>query len=465
MDSSESRGRQTTILNDAQALSLSTSTQKKAPRARNPPESATTKAAGPMRVEYYEQNGLKINLYEKVSKKRRAGARQVSTLVNKHGKDLLDIIQDYAGPSKRQEMATKLRKEQAEWISEVETLALGPPLETKRGKKATAQSAGQDLGGGDQENKNQAITTTIVNKPQPTANGYGVYMQPRQSSQEEHSTTRLPQGVLKNGATNPTGFAKGPILPATQRVPISLTTAIAEQASGSNINKASTISASSAIHKKTKKRPRDIDEHPDEESTQISRRLKKAKKSHREKMPDQNFTRSGMTSIQERERVSISPILESTEIPSCAPAKVNRASDKRHPLLDILNLDPSSASTSTTVCSLNDRKETAIITAVSEACVLQTFIPWVQPKPQERMVPFLKPGKHGWDYENHRWGFERDEDLHTGHGHQVEPADEARKNADPSFAREFRQKYPGVLGNQWPCGCQMPWNDEDSEEE
>ncbi|KAF1959835.1 hypothetical protein CC80DRAFT_584515 [Byssothecium circinans] len=84
----------------------------------------------------------------------------------------------------------------------------------------------------------------------------------------------------------------------------------------------------------------------------------------------------------------------------------------------------------------------------------------------DTLVPHLKPGKHGWDDENHCWAWEGDPDLEAGVGHQVELADQERLDwAGAAFEKEFFQKYPGRRGNQWPCGCQLPWNDSDSEEE
>ncbi|KAJ4350239.1 uncharacterized protein N0V89_008860 [Didymosphaeria variabile] len=74
-------------------------------------------------------------------------------------------------------------------------------------------------------------------------------------------------------------------------------------------------------------------------------------------------------------------------------------------------------------------------------------------------LPFLKPGKHGWDYEKHAWGFEGDKDLETGVGHQIDPRDEGLSE------EEFAEKYPGARGGVWPCGCAIPGDEHDSEAE
>ncbi|PVI06186.1 hypothetical protein DM02DRAFT_681668, partial [Periconia macrospinosa] len=84
----------------------------------------------------------------------------------------------------------------------------------------------------------------------------------------------------------------------------------------------------------------------------------------------------------------------------------------------------------------------------------------------EPPVKFLKPGKHGYDYENGREYFEGDPDLYTGYGHDVDPADEERLAREgDAFYSEYRKKYSGYLGIQWPCGCRYPRSDSDSEEE
>lgn len=78
-------------------------------------------------AQYYEKNGVKIPLFEKGGKKR-AHARLAKGLRNKGTDILLDIVQEYAGVSKRMEIknADKTKAEIAEWIEEVETRALGP---------------------------------------------------------------------------------------------------------------------------------------------------------------------------------------------------------------------------------------------------------------------------------------------------------------------------------------------------
>ncbi|KAF1974799.1 hypothetical protein BU23DRAFT_598117 [Bimuria novae-zelandiae CBS 107.79] len=79
-------------------------------------------------------------------------------------------------------------------------------------------------------------------------------------------------------------------------------------------------------------------------------------------------------------------------------------------------------------------------------------------------APFLKAGKHGrgGDFEKSK---DESEDLEMGVGHQVDPRDIAARDDGRMSEDEFGRKYPGRTAGQWPCGCAVPWNEDDSEEE
>lgn len=79
--------------------------------------------------------------------------------------------------------------------------------------------------------------------------------------------------------------------------------------------------------------------------------------------------------------------------------------------------------------------------------------------------PTFREGKHGWDYERHRWSWEGHESLLTGEGHRVDPEDQRMVDEGVLSVEAFRRKYPGMLGSQWPCGCQIPGEWDDSEAE
>jgi hypothetical protein len=75
---------------------------------------------------FYEQNGLKIPLYEKSGKIRKQ-ARLSSSLRNKNTDFLLDAVEQIAGAAKRRQCkdADWSKLDMAEWIEAVETRALG----------------------------------------------------------------------------------------------------------------------------------------------------------------------------------------------------------------------------------------------------------------------------------------------------------------------------------------------------
>jgi hypothetical protein len=99
---------------------LPSASSSKAKPAKKP---TSTQRTGPR---FYEEDGVKIPLYEKGGK-RRANARLSSILRNKNTDFLLDVVEQYAGADKRKEFkdADKSKAEMADWIEEHETYALG----------------------------------------------------------------------------------------------------------------------------------------------------------------------------------------------------------------------------------------------------------------------------------------------------------------------------------------------------
>ena len=88
--------------------------------------STLTRASG---ARFYEANGLKIPLYNKdgLGNKKRPYARLSKGLLKYSVDDLLDIVEQYAGAEKRQELKDEglAKSRLANWIEEKETLALG----------------------------------------------------------------------------------------------------------------------------------------------------------------------------------------------------------------------------------------------------------------------------------------------------------------------------------------------------
>jgi hypothetical protein len=104
-----------------------TKARSKTPASPTSPTTPTSTQASAPR--FYEANGLKIPLYSQngLGNKKRPNARLSKTLLKYNTDELLDIVGQYAGADKRQELKNKgLAKTMlANWIEEKETLALG----------------------------------------------------------------------------------------------------------------------------------------------------------------------------------------------------------------------------------------------------------------------------------------------------------------------------------------------------
>ncbi|KAF2115921.1 hypothetical protein BDV96DRAFT_599466 [Lophiotrema nucula] len=145
----------------------------------------------------------------------------------------------------------------------------------------------------------------------------------------------------------------------------------------------------------------------------------------------------------------------------------------RHPLIDILNLDPNHPTKHTIVINIPQTQERVVVTATSLTSVIQTYVPMNPGSRATFAQPsslyghrYLKKGPHGWDHKKNRWYFYNDKDLQTGMGHEIEPEDEVRLREDPTYRKEFDEKYPGRgAADKWPCGCPKPRDEDESEEE
>ncbi|KAE8826747.1 hypothetical protein PTNB73_08033 [Pyrenophora teres f. teres] len=100
------------------------------PNVNNRAKPAATTIKNPnSRPRFYEANGLKIHLYENDGQgtKERQHARLAKSLLNRSVENLRDIVEQYAGADKKQELINKgfSKLRLATWIEEKETLALG----------------------------------------------------------------------------------------------------------------------------------------------------------------------------------------------------------------------------------------------------------------------------------------------------------------------------------------------------
>jgi hypothetical protein len=166
MNPSKKSARQTSIINDMEAIALASGQHKTPPKKKktggagasapkhaarpsapkNGPGPSGTKNAGTVKpkpakkaaacqqpeARFYERDRVRIPLYEKNGKKRKQ-ARLTSSLRNKNTDYLLDQVEEIGGAAKRKEFkdADTAKFDMAEWIERHETYALGPHPNSK----------------------------------------------------------------------------------------------------------------------------------------------------------------------------------------------------------------------------------------------------------------------------------------------------------------------------------------------
>ncbi|PSN67342.1 hypothetical protein BS50DRAFT_634722 [Corynespora cassiicola Philippines] len=470
--SGKKKARQTNILdaNAAMALSQQQHRQQQGKKQRGKKTAGNqhprVKSAGPENATHNQANqvppadiahqadGVKVRLAGKKGN-RRKHARTAEELSHRNNKkDLLSIVLEYGGDAKVAELADHPKKDIAAWIASVETATLGPR------PKNDAVTKDQNRQGYLQGSRDHHVQRARVDAAQP-ANIAHVPMVPR-TMISRANVKRPPPSDLQGKA---------------KRIKLSETTPDREYITDSEHH----------TYPTTTEHPKQLSVHKTIRNTtkHNSRPLKfSSNKFFNKKKPNM------MDQLEQNGNIlnKISSKLDGQQ-PNKSDASIeelfnfeafNPSTMAKHPAIDALGLDPASYLTSSKVFDLENQR--VVVTASSLTAVHFTLIPHntssssldtsamdtsstLNSSKTSKNMPFLKPGQHGWDYELHRWGFHGDPDLESGRGHQIEPQDQARLDRDPSFKAEFDKKYPGTLANQWPCGCQMPFHDSDSEEE
>lgn len=463
--------RKTTIIDDATALAIGSPAPKKTKKSKtltdgllrkNVPKDETThrrtttapktapRAVTPVldtnRHQYYEANGLRIPLLHE-NGRRKAGARAASGLLRYNKQQLLDIVEDYAGVTKRRDLENLDKKNIAAWIEDAETQAFG--ANKKRARDTSAAQDDEDdvtnttMPATKKMKRNDAIPNVennVVHATEP------VVKKTKVSTTIQIVTEKIVEDVNADVAAN-----RKKLVPFTTKTK-SMVSTPANDATKPN-GTTSTVSL---------------------DTTSISPRSNmKAIKVAAELAPDlvldadfDDELQAMMEQVQAHIAEQSSSAEVSTTIPKDNTVKLAKHNLKVHPMIHELGLNPDDPSQATKIIGLPEHQELVIITASSWTAVHETRIPTAPPVLQQSQNSlYLKPGKHGWDWNLHKWAFYGDRDLETGVGHQIEPADQERLEKEPAFEYEFKKKYPGVLANQWPCGCQKPWYDDESEEE
>ncbi|KAJ4993953.1 hypothetical protein SVAN01_00430 [Stagonosporopsis vannaccii] len=415
---------------------------------------------------HFEEYGLRVPLLHFGQK--RLHARSVEDLAAKSKESLVVIVKAYADRK-----ATKIikslvsRTALAEWIERVETLALGSHPESKllSTKKEDILEA---LG----------LNASILKATRSTAKKTAPSKRPGQektaSTTEDKATAQSNLAFAAKTAKSEVAQKQKPVKPTTQSKKVTQTT-----------NKRKYDSASAT----------GLEQTP----------AKKTK----------TGVASSSTTFSPRMRVAIileaQDIEKATSAPGRTPEPASEDQERSIGMIGALKHTISHAEASEIIKSepaaKNDTENSNSSPhhpiTIGDA-IHTTFIPHgydgdACPKSKPEPERFLKTGRHG-----RKGDFANDPDLLAGRGHQVDPLDLKRKREFeakyhafhstwpywPFIDKErkylsskhieekaeldeaerwmvrYRKKYPGeVVGHLWPCGCEVPRDGDESEEQ
>ncbi|KAF2687421.1 hypothetical protein K458DRAFT_190606 [Lentithecium fluviatile CBS 122367] len=402
---------------------------------------AFTSATTP-EVQFYEESGLRIPLFDKSCRKK-MHAKDGSVTAMKYGRSyLLGIIKDYAGEEKAQEFesAKMSKKEIGTWIQAAETKAFGNgPAE---GKDVVFEGTKVDNAPAPEAAARKPRTESEKQKKLPTMKDNANFLPAGLSSlngankrkHDDEVTNTLTGQLVKKPKPEP---SQAPAKPLPARPPHERARPQQNQNHTQNTQ--------------TRPEPQPIE--------QDMAPPKKPPQSHETISANPQPNNQGNSSLYRATNAGINADASKITKPSKKP-KVNDGDkdlyipktdniklpkDQQHPLIPMLNLNPHwgptdpgkpSTITPTRHLHLPGQRTNAIITAESNHTVHITDIPYMDtkkhrisvPQPQDQQqgkqpetpAPYLKPGPHGYNYAT-----SSDESLKTGIGHQVEPVDES----------------------------------------
>ncbi|KAI4700729.1 hypothetical protein J4E81_003692 [Alternaria sp. BMP 2799] len=425
----------TNIIDDnevARAMTLATPRKGKGKATPSTP----TRASG---ARFYEANGLKIPLYNKdgLGNKKRPYARLSKGLLKYSVDDLLDIVEQYAGAEKRQELKDEglAKSRLANWIEEKETLALG------RNPKSTLSNEEEEADDADDD---------AVSSPAP--------------------------------ATPTSSSVKTPIQANTPSTPVN-----------KKHDSPITIKDSSASRQSSHRKRSAPDEPPDGRPH--------AKLQKRDALTNAAATNTGHSAEDEFTGTLVDyniPTLSQTERQT---SLYNAKGSRQDAFMQATGMNPLDPDRSSIIIRGRNEDRVLTATSgqgyrKGETYFHETTIPHRAPKShQSPSAPYLKEGEHG-----RKGDFQADNDRRTGVGHQFEPDDYLKWSEFKNFRSamyeqfphypkpnqgitidpgtkdtwdawqiwydEFTKKYPGyAVAHLWPCGCEKVRDEDESEEE
>ncbi|KAI4921757.1 hypothetical protein J4E90_000184 [Alternaria incomplexa] len=399
--------------------------------------STPTRTSG---ARFYEANGLRIPLYNKdgLGNKRRPYARLSKGLLKYSVDDLLDMVEQYAGAEKRQELKDEglAKSRLANWIEKKETLALG------RNPKSTLSIADEEEEADDADD--------AVSFPAPTTPTFSSVRTPIQAN--------TPSTTVNKKYDSPI-----------------------------------TIKDSSTSRQFSHRKRSAPDEPPD------GRPHTKLQK--RDALTNTAATNTGHSAEDEFTGTLVDyniPTLSQTE----RQTSVYNAKGSRHDaFMQTTGMNPLDPDRSSIIIRGRNEDRVLTATSgqgyrKGETYFHETTIPHRATKPKKSpSAPYLKEGEHG-----RKGDFQADNDRRTGVGHQFEPDDYLKWSEFKKFHStiyeqfphypkpnqgitidletkdswdawqiwydEFTKKYPGyAVAHLWPCGCEKVRDEDESEEE
>lgn len=420
---------------------------------------------------FYTQDGLHIPLYNAAGK-RITHARDGRVLLHKHNKKLVldDVVRKYAGEKAAREMESWTKDRIGDWITEVETRAFGNP---PRGKAGTKDGEGKKDGNGKKEGgrkkggegkKDPSKATKSPGLPSGSLRRMSMDMATGEEEEEEEIQGRVTRSMSEQtrallGMENGEEAGLSSSLPTQGTTPTATTT--------TTTTNGHPLLPPSSLAPKRKLTDPTTDQPPKRQKPTPTTPLKP-------NPPPDSFPWPPSDP-------SLPPPRSTSLVHPRAPRAL-ALSPKWTPLL------PTSTSTSTPLRVLPLRASQSHTLVLSTPLSLHILslphhdlasqraaqslgkkIPPPHRRTKSKRTPnplvdaYLKEGRHGYDWEEHRWGFEGDGDLVTGVGHQVGEGDRE------AYGRgELWGKYGGRRGGVWPCGCRVVSEEgegEESEEE
>ncbi|ORX97232.1 hypothetical protein BCR34DRAFT_607352 [Clohesyomyces aquaticus] len=471
----EQKKRKSALISDDEALRIGDPMKLEKPKKKakfdKPAVPSKPKGTKPMRTikstatqgpSHYEKNGLKVPLYGENGKPKKP--RMARTILQKWSKSAnLKCIEEYVGLAKKQEMQDKTGLQIAECIAAMEEEALGVPA-----KKQAA--AIQETSTTDQQPANPALQTPDsigTTLSLPFQNGTKKKQQRKTLKPKSVAARSLPSPKSGDGTANsrPLTLHPEPMAresPMKQDASPQMPSTLKSQRSGASWDLGKEVPTGLMLDspERTVPEPMEIDE------TETA-------------LPDLTPAASPTpTPVASPTRTTVkylprTPVKSSRPTPAASPKSTPVTTPKPTP---VASPEPAPAT--------QERWEKRF-PQFNKSCPNRLMVRpdvkidsyefqtknWSPKRERPRWIKeFLKPGKHGFDHEKGRWSHQGDPSLLTGYGHQVNREDQERLDWDPSYQEEFLEKYPGMRFRRtsaeiWPCGCQMEWDEDWSEDE